>query len=441
MKKMTAALSLLFFALALSACSTPKADGVSIGNGHNGGGGNSGTPTKPTGNEAYLAMQADLTDATGITSNLVAKEGTGNRHLLKVSADGKIKVVLTGEHELISFKLTPNYIVAHVNISEGDNKCSLIAIPRINGMTRVRCLNRDFIHCSRETTGNGGYDTAEDEVYFAYQRAVKTGGGRNSHSCREGSTDDWDSSISELRKWDGKSESVQTLFHSDPATLSGVQPIVRDVFASMANKNVCVHVVNSGILCREEKTEAWSKPHSKRLAISTFSNLIKHGDNLLSDSSASSAPPKLALSTLEVSDRTGALPSRVDFRTKSGYVIGTSWKGTVCVDPKGDSQEVLQGLVEKARPARLGDSAWYFGTSTLRRIELETCTVDPTDYRENAKLLSLTSISWSLGDFLRVDGIGEKGMPSTSLLDSVGKLVTNETVSMPIEHPIELTWK
>lgn len=415
----------LVFAFICSACAK-KGDGVSVGNGYEG-----GTPSSGT----YLSMQADLTDATGITSNVVTDTKNEDRHLLKVTPDGKVAVVLKGEHRLLSFKLTPKYIVARVSIYEGSNFCSLIAIPRIQGMTPVRCLNRSHIHCDRRFATSDGYDVVGDEVFFAYQKRSQPDGINS--NCSDGSTNSYSSAYSELRHWDGKSESVQTLFHSDPAVISGVQPVVIDVFTSTTNGNLCIGTLNGGLVCRKETDRTWTKLANLKSA--DYTRYVKQNEFLLTDTG--SDEQKINLSDFTIQGRKGDLPNVIDFRMENGRVFGRSYGTLISIKPDGNSEAILDNLVHDAKPARLGKYGWYFNPSSLRRVDLEEGKVDDKDFMPETKLVSLTAVSWSLGDLLRVDGIGGAGTPSSSLITDAGRLFSNSTQSIPIDHPIELRWK
>lgn len=165
-------------------------------------------------------MHVDLTDAISLTKTVVSdKSKEEGAELKKVTTQNTLKDVLQGPHKFYYWKQTPKYIVAQVDIKEGNQSWYLIAIPKVNGVTPVYCLM-------------------------------------------------WTStSKSELRYWNGKSEKTQTLYHTDGENLNA--PDIEQVFTSETDQNLCfsfgdyvrnyrgMHSSPMGkqLICRELKTQ------------------------------------------------------------------------------------------------------------------------------------------------------------------------------------------
>jgi len=399
------------------------------------------------GNGAYLKMMADLSDAESLTSN-VAKKGE-KKQLFKLTFDKKLAVVLSGEHELISYKLTPTHIIARVNIVEGLETCSLVAIPKIKGRSKVLCLNRDLVGCDEQKFNDrSGYDVRGSEVFFTHQKNVKAPSpGWNEapkQFCYASSiTGESPASTSELRRWDGFSEHVETLFHTDPQNTKDAQMFVRDVFASKTNTNLCIDTANTGsqsIYCRTDGSEKWNK-------VKEFGNhyewripFLKMGNSLFGESYKRNGGGILNLETLEITERNGNLPQKVDFVLENGGMIGRDGTKVIVVQPEGKSEKILEIGLEDAQPARLGSHAWYADRDSLRRVDLRDGALEQKDYFENVNLLNITGLSWALNDFLQLDGTTPRGFGGTTYLDNAGNLVSAQERSVPLEHPITLQW-
>jgi len=428
------AIALLFLTLGCSKSSNElvppsvpqeQTDGVSIGNGN------------------YLRMEADLAEAVSLTANLVAGGSSEKKHLLKITKDKKVLAVLSGEHQLLSYKLTPTHIIAHVDIQEGLERCSLIAIPKVPGKSKVLCLNRQILNCDSTTQLKRGYDVKGSQVYFTYYEPEVPS---NYLSCATWAVKGGQSAVkSELRHWDGVSEKVSTLFHTDPQPTQHAQLYVSDVFASETNGNLCIDVENNGdesLLCRQETTGLWEK--MKAVRGSGDEPYLKLGNTLLSSSSENSWEGiKLNLATFETEKRKGKLPTQIHFPLDNGGFIGNTGyerEGILCVGPEGDSKKIWETDLDGIRPVRLGNYAWYYGRESLRRISLQNCELDAQDYFDRTKLLRLSSLAWAVDDLLRVDGTAPTGFSGSAFLTSAGELFSTEESTIPLEHPIDLKW-
>ncbi len=410
--------------------------GCSAGNKTNPGHGSD--PAVAIGNGRYLKMVADLTDAESLTST-VPNDGKEERKFVKLTKTNKFEEVLSGKHQLFSFKLTPTHIIAHVNIWEDDKNthCSLIAIPKVKGTTKVLCLNRDLVSCSypEDKPDASGFDVRGTEVFFTYHKPE----GRSFACGAYSAKGDDSSAVSELRHWDGSSEKVDTLFHTDPETTKGSQMFVKDVFTSKTNRNICIDLTNSTpdkIFCRKEGTEIWEP--IKGMSTSRGYPFVVQNNSLLSDAFANQM--KLDLHTLKSTRRKGDLPKVIDFETANGGLIGRDEWRVIYIDPNGDSTFGLDLEMAIKSPIRTGNYAWYLNGASLRRMSLVDGQLDPKDFFDNTKLLRLSSISWSLGDFLWIHGTGKTGIPEKSILNGDGDLVYVETPTLAVEHPIDLKW-
>lgn len=426
-----AALSIaLLAACGSNEAATDPVDGVSIGNGAHDGG-------------PFLAMAANLTDAVSLTSNIPRDASKEKKRLLKVTSDKKLVAVLEGEHELINYKITPTHIIARVDIKEGNHTCSLIAIPKIPGTSKVLCLNRELSHCSDTGKIRPGYDVRGSEVFFTYQQAQQ----RQSWSnyCYESSKlGDMGTAVSELRRWDGRSEKVETLFHTEPQPAKGAQLFVTDVFASATNGNLCLEAWDNGLFCRKEGSANWEPVKKFKNSSPSYTPYLRSGNTVLAEWAGESynEGAALDLATMEREKRSGPLPGRVDFQLDAGGVIGRGGYGAnvIVVDKDGNSKEILKLDLDDTIPARLGSYAWYYGKESLRRVNLAEGKLDEKDYFDRTKLLRLASISWALDDLLRVDGTVPAGLMGTSYLTGAGELVQADTQSIQLEHPIDLKW-
>lgn len=428
--------------LVLAACSGPQGtpaptnqqqqDGVTIGNG------------------AFLKMSADLTDAESLTSNVVVSGQREKKKLFKLTYDKKLAVVLDGEHELISYKLTPTHIIARVEINEqrSDGKyeyCSLVAIPKVKGKSKVLCLNRDLMGC-QHFESRPGYDVRGSEVFFTHQKEAGVVNEFSSYrNCYTSAVaGESGAAFSELRRWDGQSEKVETLFHTEPQATKDAQLFLKDVFASTENGNLCVETHNDGdenVLCRAQGTSRWERMKDLRNGVSNWTPYLKHGNYLLSEKYRNGGG-RLDLATLEITERTGELPRKVDFTLDNGGYLGRNWIGKEIleVDPEGNSKVVLTTDLPEATPARVGSFVWYIGTKTLRRFRISDGALEEKDYFSATDLLRASSIAWALNDLLQIEGTTVAGQPGRSFLNNAGELALFEGRSVPLEHPITLQW-
>lgn len=437
--KPVAQVVLLTLLLLLGACSKdggagPAGEpekGVSVGNGRG---------------ENFLEMDADLTDAISLTATIPKDPTKEDKRLMKVTSSNKFEEVLGGKHKLFNFKITPTHIIAHVNINEGEGKaqkhCSLIAIPKIQGKSPVLCLNRELLNCTQIYSNRNqvGYDVRGSEVYFTYHEVLK----KQDYNPYDYMYCDTSAKIgenaasySELRHWDGKSEKVETLFHSEPEHTSNAQMMVRDVFASKSNGNLCIDTDNTGkasVYCRKAGEVQWENIKDMETFYSDTPYLAQN-NKLLADGKTNS----LDLETFELKKRDGVLPYSVDFKLENGGMVGRSGSSVIYVLPDGNSSFVFS-LDSKVAPARVGNWAWYMSGGSLRRLNLNDGKVDEKDYFSNTTLLRLSALYWTLGDFLRADGINRSGMPGKSYLATDGALLYVEATAIAVEHPIDLKW-
>jgi len=400
------------------------------------------------GNGVYLKMMADLTDAESLTSNIA--QGKEGKRLFKLTFGKKLAAVLSGEHQLISFKLTPTHIIARVDIVEDKERCTLVAIPKVKGISKVMCLNRDLMACDETAFENrAGYDVRGSEVFFTHQEnPIKPGIGQypDYQQCYTYATKgDSRSAKSELRRWDGFSEKVETLFHTEPQTTKNSQLFVRDVFASETNLNLCLDAIHSGeesLYCKADGETEWKKVRGLSNHSTYGTPYLKLGNSVLAEKyRPRNEGGRLDLNTLEITERKGSLPKKIDFLLENGGRLGSDDQGTITiVKPDGNSEQAFIVDLPSATPARVGNYAWYAGRESLQRIDLRNGEVEHRDHFHATKLLNLTSISWVLGDFLQVDGTAPQGFDGTTFLDAKGELVSAQVKSVPLEHPITLQW-
>lgn len=395
--------------------------GVSVGNGRG---------------ENYLRMDADLTDARALIATL-PDDSTQGKRLMKITAGNKFEEIFSGRHKLYSFKVTPTHIIAHVNIWEDNMHCSLIAIPKIQGKTPVLCLNRQLVNCDSDSN-QVGYDVRGTEVFFAYQETQD----QTVLSCLSNSKrGELGASISELRHWDGKTEKVQTLFHSNPEANNRTQLLVRAVFVSETNGNLCIDTFNGGdnsLFCRNGNSEHWTK---LRVGNGSYTPFLKQGNFLLSSSRADHVG-RLNLEDFTTSKRIGTLPSIVDFRLDNGGFLGRDhyYKKLILVLPDGNSTDIMSLEDVQVAPARVGNWGWYMSGESLKRFNLLDGTADHTEFFPQTTLLKPSALYWTLGDFLRIDGTSTKGMPAKSYLNEDGTLLYVDAPVINVEHPIDLKW-
>ncbi len=420
--------------------SQPESDPGRAGNGES-----KASEGVSVGNGFHLQMLADLSDAVALTTTVPGTKAGSERLLYKVTGTKELQKVMAGPHDIHHWKETPTHIIAQVYLEEGDQKCFLIAIPKVRGKTPVLCLSREPLltpgsnatYATRPLRPH--FDVQGSEVFFAHEVIEK--------STRHA---DAENVVSELRHWDGRSEKVQTVFHGDMDF--NRMPPIEQVFASETNTNVCFSLMSSyynraseptraHLFCRASAEAAWRKMPG----LTVDDRSIKFANSILLDGSWNTSGKKFRLADLTLAERTGPVPTTRDYDLAEGGFIGRGTELTVngtisCVDRDGNGRKLAE--VNTATDlVRIGGWAWFFGSQTLRRVDLKDCTLDRREYFDDTSLIQLSRMGWVLGDFLRLDGTNGRGQPSTVHLTTGGTLIDMRSQDVTVDHPIDLKWE
>jgi hypothetical protein len=391
------------------------------------------------GNGFVLAMKADLSDAVSLTRT---SEGApeGAYRLKKVTSGKRLADVLDGPHKIFHYKETPTHIVAQVSIEEPSGSCYLIAIPKSRVQSQVYCLSRQEL-TPYSTTGSlrAGFDTTGSEVYFAHVER----------------SDELEQ-ITELRHWDGHSETTTTVTKTNSRV--NRNSYIQQVFASDSSEALCYNFADAygyashssptagHLICRKSKTSKWYRypgvvVDEKALRFHNYILLSPFGNPYTADNGSQ----KINLATLNREKRTGTLPMTHDFDTQNGGFIGRGdyeVNGTIhCVDRDGNGREIAKSNT-KTPLVRIGEYAWFFASQSLKRVSLRACELDPKEFFPDS-LFQITKLSYLFGDTLRVDGSDAlSGFSSAVYVDAEGRaLLTKPTEEVKIDHPIDLKWE
>ncbi len=404
------------------------------------------------GNGFRMTISADLTGASALTTAIPGKSTDPHKTLYKIlpgqpGEKAGIQPVLSGPNDIYHWKETATHVIAQTTIDENGSRCYLIAIPKVQEKSQVLCLSREPLDQDRyNPTGDTKrplFDVQGVGVFFSSVQREYANGVYSEPTNR----------ISELRYWDGKSESVQTIFHTDRNF--NKNPAIEGVWASQDGKKVCFGFAESdpyysgieegkgAVYCRNRDDEdRW-----KLLAnIRSNKRATKFNNHVLFDGYSSQAGvSKLNLDTLVLEDRKGPIPTVKDYELEEGGFIGRGAYGgdygsIVCVDKNGDGKALPAQGSDNTSLARIDDWAWFFGSQTLQRVSLKNCELDPKNYFANTRLIQLSELNWVLGDFLKLNGTSDRGLPTTVHLTAAGSLIQINSQAVTVEHPIDLKW-
>lgn len=444
----------------LASCSSENENGTS-----NRFGGD-GSPTiqegTSVGNGFYLSMMANLVDAESLTTTKPTESDPG-RKLVKQTSDKKFSDVLTGAHQILFWKQTPTHVIAQVRIVEGNQKCHLIAIPKRQEISKVLCLSRDSLIMGDEVEINSTtheakrrpqFDVRGSEVYFTHARCLKTDIPYHESSayCYQGNV------ATELRHWDGVSEKVETLIYFDRE--HDQMADIYQPFTSEANGNLCfatrpgyentygISIPNRNygmVYCYHGESRKWAHQQMPLDSVRAYDysnseNAIKINNQLVTEHYT------INLANLEYKKNRNELPDVIDYPLENGGLVGRSGGEIIRVDSTGKGEVIFNTNRDATTLVRQKDFAWFYSYQTLRKVSLKDGTLDPVDYFKAADLIQISKISGvftPFGEQLVLQGTANsegRGIPATRHLSPEGELMSASSMSIPVDHPIELRW-
>lgn len=395
----------------------------------NGDGGNPTPTPTPTGNPTPTpGTFADLTGAVAIAlrptptptpsateltagaSGLPCTETMPTAELVKLDADGNAVPVLNGVYAAAYFVVTSANIIVRGSgvvreVGTGDEfHCCLLAIPRIEGSTPIRCLS-DVTPGANSVNGDPFNPSAivvsNDAVVFKYGNPAN-----------------------EVRRWDGRSDVVETLVQLEGVTA---------VFTAAEAGNVCVSAFDSAsstnmMICGDPYVNTYAPiPGFDYSGYQIGSHIWNN--NLTLDLRTL----QTATLTTGISFQYTNTPSLFPLPDGSYIAIAQIPTATSIYVVRLSEPNVIQRI---AVPA--GQGGWYWErmvgsqnfavvsgtlygppyTKDLRLVNLQTLTLNTANLMSSFALLQITTLSFAGPDVLEVRGTGNNGLTTSVFIDA-----------------------
>lgn len=405
-----------------------------------------------------IALTADLRGARSValtlpavaTAQSFALESTSGgatfSTLVKVDSAGNVTEVLDQSRPAYDVAITPTHVLVSgnfhnilaVNATGGSMEitCYLAAISRTAAGDSVECLAftglggspgsplpADQLSVFHNRAGDSGFEYVDEPGFVAWGTtaffAVVTGNGP----------------ASELRRWLAGSGQTETLIHFSSGAPMLYQPYVAPDGSHLCVVSIGANSEGGQTICGPigGSESSWADASAViaqftafQVGSTLYTGQSHQASKLIDLSDLSQQIPATPVDLPRLRD--DSLPLLDGQRTaflRDGAI------GMLYATYSTANNPVVDSSVTWSRMLGDGNFGWFYGSSQLRRLDRNTGVLEATNYLGQTGMLTVTGMSFSTANRIRLDGTAANGDPVIVAIDTSSGEVTVTTEDLP----------